>query len=77
MFIANDHTGLEGGIKASSSQLLINLHVDKGGIFGDKFDMGYLDNYVCKDCGYTEMYVNDISKLEKIEETKNWKKVIS
>ncbi len=75
MYVAPEYNSLDGGVKADSGQLLLNLHSDKGGIFGDKFEMCYLDNYVCKDCGYIENYVNDLRKIQVLEETKNWKKV--
>lgn len=66
--------GLDCGIKADSSQSLLNLHTDTGGIFGDKFELLYLDSYVCQNCGYTEQYVNDLNRLSLLGDTKNWKK---
>lgn len=31
--------------------------------------------YVCRTCGYFEMFVRDLSILEKLDDCDNWKKI--
>ncbi|HEY0322929.1 MAG TPA: hypothetical protein VGC66_18380 [Pyrinomonadaceae bacterium] len=31
--------------------------------------------YLCRACGYLEMYARDLSKLEKLEDCSNWHKL--
>ena len=55
--------------------LHVNLHFDKGGIFGDSFTRLQLDVYLCQQCGYVEQYVHDRAALARLPETKNWRPV--
>ncbi len=32
-------------------------------------------SYVCRTCGYLEMFVKDLSVLEKLDDCDNWKKI--
>lgn len=34
-----------------------------------------MTSYVCRTCGYFEMFVRDLSALEKLDDCDNWKKV--
>lgn len=44
------------------------IKVTKQGIFKD--NLGKIKCAVCKDCGYTEMYIQDTSKIKKITSDK-------
>jgi predicted nucleic-acid-binding Zn-ribbon protein len=34
-----------------------------------------IDVFVCRACGFSEMYVRDTDKLKKLEDCTNWRKV--
>lgn len=66
-------TGLDYGLVADKSPLLLNIYKDKG--WWPDVNMLYMDCFVCRACGYLEMYVQDIEKLSKLEDSTNWIKV--
>lgn len=66
---------LDAGLRAGEGQALLNIHKDKGGLFGDDFTMLSLECYVCRNCGYLEQYVHDVDQLNKLADAKNWHKV--
>ncbi len=45
---------LDAGLRTGDGQPLLNIHTDKGGLFGDDFAMTGFDHYVCQNCGYVE-----------------------
>lgn len=65
-------TGLEYGLVADKSPLLLNIYKDKG--WWPDVNLLYMDHFVCRACGYFEMYVQDIAKLAKLEDCTNWVK---
>ena len=66
--------GLEAGLHSDDGQMLM-IHTKKPGIFGDDFAAHYLETYLCTNCGYLERYVEDLTGLEKVAGSVNWKKV--
>ena len=66
-------TSLDAGIRAGESQPQIQIRKDASNIF-DKPNRFPITNYICKDCGYMESYLNDINALARLPESSNWKK---
>jgi predicted nucleic-acid-binding Zn-ribbon protein len=66
---------LDAGMRTGDGQPLLNIHIDKGGLFGDKFTLLTLEHYLCRSCGYLEHYVIDLAELDKLNEAKNWEKM--
>ncbi|MBK8902995.1 MAG: hypothetical protein IPM53_17525 [Anaerolineaceae bacterium] len=63
-------TGLEYGLVVDRSTPLLNIYKDKS--WWPDVTMLYMDFFVCRDCGCFEMYVQDIEKLDKLEDCTNW-----
>jgi predicted nucleic-acid-binding Zn-ribbon protein len=66
--------------KCSSDEVYCGVDVTpKSGPFGCNsipitlFSIASMDNYVCTECGYTESYLADSSKLREIKE--RWPRV--
>ncbi len=66
---------LDAGLRTGDGQPLLNIHRDKGGLFGDDFTLLYLECYVCRNCGYIEQYTHDLTDLAKLTDAKNWQRV--
>jgi predicted nucleic-acid-binding Zn-ribbon protein len=65
--------GVDSGIRADDGSLMLNIrHIKK--IFDD-FKLLYFESYVCSQCGYLELYVEDLEELVKVETADNWEKV--
>jgi predicted nucleic-acid-binding Zn-ribbon protein len=65
--------GLDTGVRADDSSLMLNIRHKKK-IFDD-FKLLYFESYVCSQCGYLELYVEDVEELAKVETADNWEKV--
>jgi predicted nucleic-acid-binding Zn-ribbon protein len=61
------------GMLAGDGQPLLRIYKEKG--FWPDVTLCELNVYLCRTCGYTEMQVRDVSKLEKLEGSTNWKKL--
>lgn len=61
------------GVLAGDGQPLLRIYKEKG--FRPDVTIAEMDFYLCRACGFLEMYVRDESKLEKIEGSTNWRKV--
>jgi predicted nucleic-acid-binding Zn-ribbon protein len=70
---AYSKSSLDAGLHADDGQILFHIHSDKG-FLGDSTFL-YLETYVCRACGYLEMYVPDLQELEKLPGSTNWQKV--
>lgn len=66
-------TLLNTGVRADDGVLLLNLQRQKK-IFDD-FKLLHLESYVCRACGYLELYVEDIKELANLETADNWEPV--
>ena len=75
VYAARVRTGLEHGLIVDKSTPLLNLYKDES--WWPDLALLYLDYFVCRKCGYLEMFVQDIEQLEKIEDSTNWIKVSS
>jgi hypothetical protein len=73
--------GMKQGVcpQCSSRKVHVNTNVlGKAGAYGGNaipitaWSGVALDNYVCVDCGYVELYISDVGALRKIAE--NWPK---
>jgi predicted nucleic-acid-binding Zn-ribbon protein len=65
--------GLDTGVRADVGSLMLNIRHKKK-IFDD-FKLLYFESYVCSQCGYLELYVEDLEELVKVETADNWEKV--
>ena len=69
----SDAKGSQNGLKTDNSEPLLNIYKDNKWIPDVHFcRMIY---YVCRTCGYFEMFVLDLSVLEKLDDCDNWKKI--
>lgn len=74
IYYAYAKSSLDAGVRADSGQLLLNIHKKTNKLF-DEFNLYYLENYLCRDCGYLENYVQDLSELSRLETCSNWQKL--
>lgn len=65
--------GSQAGIYTGDGQLLLNIYKDNR--FIPSIDYLEMDSYVCRTCGYLEMFVRDKEKLLKLDDCSNWHKV--
>ena len=75
IYWAYSGSSLATGLRTGDGQPMLQLHKEKGGIFGDEFTYLYLTYYVCRNCGYLEQYVCEVEELAKLTDAKNWHKV--
>jgi len=66
-------TGLEYGLVVDKSTPLLNIYKDKG--WWPDVTMLSMDYFVCRVCGYFEMYVQDTAGLAKLDDSTNWVKI--
>ncbi len=52
----------------------VNFRV--GGDFLDMNDETYFTPYICKDCGFTALYAEDLDGLKELVREKGWKRVV-
>ena len=65
--------GSQSGLKTDSGSPLLNIF--KENRFIPDIDLLEMDYYVCQSCGYFVMFVRDLSKLAKLDNCDNWKKL--
>jgi hypothetical protein len=69
-------SSLGAGLRADDGLLMVNLHKEGKGLFGDDFTLLTVEGYLCRSCGYVESYVHDLERLsQKLDEATNWEKV--
>lgn len=73
VYFSRGKTSTNTGVRADESLLLLNIQHRKR-IFDD-FKMLYFESYVCRQCGYLELYVEDLKELDKLETADNWQLV--
>jgi predicted nucleic-acid-binding Zn-ribbon protein len=61
------------GLLTGDSQPFLRIYKDKG--FWPDVVIAEMNIYVCRTCGFSEMYVRDTDKLVKLEDCTNWRKV--
>lgn len=66
-------SSLDTGVRADDGVLFLNMHRQKR-IFDD-FKLLYFESYVCRQCGYLELYVEDKNALSNLETADNWQPV--
>ncbi len=66
-------TGIQSGLKTGDGQPLLNIY--KENRFIPDVDCLEMDYYVCRTCGFFEMYVRDTSRLAKLDDCTNWTKL--
>jgi predicted nucleic-acid-binding Zn-ribbon protein len=66
-------SAIQNGLKTGDGYPLLNIY--KENRFIPDIDYLEMDYYVCGACGYFEMYVRDISRLFKLDESSNWVKL--
>jgi hypothetical protein len=65
--------GSQTGLKTGDGSPYLNIYKDNKWIPDiDYLEMNY---YVCRACGYFEMFVLDVSKLIKLDDCDNWQKI--
>lgn len=65
---ANPH-----GMLTGDGQPLLRIYKEKG--FWPDVVIAEMNVYLCRACGYLELYARDLSKLEKLEDCSNWHKI--
>ena len=65
------HSGL---YTCRDSNPYLHIGIDKGGFFGLETTLLPFSCYVCRHCGYFELYVRDTSQLAKLADALNWRK---
>jgi predicted nucleic-acid-binding Zn-ribbon protein len=66
-------TTLDTGMRTGDGAPLLNIRRQKR-IFDD-FKLLYLESYVCRACGYIELYVQDLQELANLETADNWEQI--
>jgi predicted nucleic-acid-binding Zn-ribbon protein len=69
---------LDSGLKTGDGGPMVGFHKVGKGVFGDGFANITLEAYLCRKCGYVEMYVPeaDLEQMSlKLAEAANWNKV--
>lgn len=61
------------GLKTDRSEPFLNIYKDNKWI--PDINLCRMDYYVCRNCGYFEMFVNELNLLEKLNDCDNWKKI--
>jgi hypothetical protein len=61
------------GLLTGDGHPLLRIYKEKG--FWPDVVIAETEIYVCRACGFLEMYVRDTDKLEKLEDCANWRKV--
>ena len=78
IFASYGKSSLDSGLSTGDGQPLLRLRTAKSGLFGDDYKMLEMETYVCRACGYVEMFVDDASR-ERLQavalDTKRWLKV--
>jgi predicted nucleic-acid-binding Zn-ribbon protein len=65
--------GAQAGLSTDGGQPLLRIYKDKR--FIPDISLLEMACYVCRDCGYFEMYVRDTSQLSRLDDCTNWQKV--
>ena len=65
--------GSQYALKTGDGQPLLGIYKDAKWL--PDIDFCEMNCYVCRTCGYFEMYVEDLEKLKKLDNCTNWKKV--
>ena len=65
--------GGQTGLRTGDGHPLLNIYKDNR--FIPDIDFLEMDYYVCRTCGYFEMFVRDKNKLVKLDDCSNWCKV--
>ena len=71
----SDEKGSRTGLRTDSSQPYLSIYKDHKWI--PDIHSSPMIYYVCRTCGYFEMFVQDLSILEKLDDCDNWKKIES
>lgn len=61
------------GLLTGDGQPMLRIYKDKG--FWPDVIIAEMNVYVCRACGFLEMYVRDRAGLEKLEDCTNWHRV--
>ena len=64
---------IQSGLRTDSGCPRLNIYKDNKWI--PDIDSSPMDSYVCRTCGYYEMFVRDLSIFDKIDDCDNWKKI--
>ena len=62
--------GAQSPLHTGSGSFLINIYKDSRWV--PDIDLLTLASYLCRSCGYLEMYVEDVAALEKLDTATNW-----
>ena len=63
----------QSGLKTDSGYPYLNVKKEKRWI--PDIHHSQMVSYVCRTCGYFEMFVKDLSILTKLDDCDNWRKV--
>ena len=63
----------QNGLRTDSGYALLNIYKDNKWI--PDIHTSEMDSYVCRTCGYYEMFVRDLNILTKLDDCDNWKKI--
>ena len=75
VYVSWGKSSLDTGVRVGASGLLLNIRHQKK-IFDD-FKLLHFETYVCRQCGYLELYVEDFKELARLETANNWELVPS
>jgi hypothetical protein len=64
---------LKNGLLTDSGYPRLNIYKDNKWI--PDIDSSQMNSYVCRTCGYFEMFVRDLSILTKLDDCDNWQKL--
>lgn len=69
----NNSTGAQSGLSTDSGQPLLRIY--KENRFIPDIALLEMACYVCRECGYFELHVRDVSELAKLDNCTNWQKI--
>jgi predicted nucleic-acid-binding Zn-ribbon protein len=69
----NDAKGSQSGLSTDGGQPLLRVYKDKR--FMPDIALLEMNCYVCRACGYFEMYVQDVAQLSKLDDCTNWSRI--
>ena len=65
--------GIQSGLRTDSDYPRLNIYKDNKWI--PSIASSQMDSYICRTCGYFEMYVRDLNVLTNLDDCDNWQKI--
>ena len=64
---------IQSGLRTDNGCPRLNIYKDNKWI--PDIESSQMNYYVCRTCGYFEMFVRDLTKLAKFDDCDNWSKI--